>query len=72
LTIGTVLSILHIISKKEELMGLLTWVFKNLMFEIDRMDRRDYYRDEYLKSDAWKRKRSSVRPGLAPKPVRDN
>jgi len=30
------------------------------MFEIDRSDRRAYYRKEYLKSDAWRRKRYVV------------
>ena len=41
-------------------MGLITWIFKSLMLEFKRTDRRDYYRDEYLKSDAWKRKRYVV------------
>ena len=41
-------------------MGLITWIFKSLMFDIKRTDRRDDYRDEYLKSDAWKRKRYVV------------
>jgi 5-methylcytosine-specific restriction endonuclease McrA len=41
-------------------MGLLSWIFKSLMFEIKRTDRRHYYRDEYLMSDAWKRKRYVV------------
>ena len=35
-------------------------VFKSLVFEIKRKRRRDYYRQEYLKSDAWKRKRFVV------------
>jgi len=43
-----------------DLMNLLKWIFKSLIFESDRRDRRDYYRDEYLKSDAWKRKRYVV------------
>ena len=30
------------------------------MFEIRRKSRRDYYNDEYLKSEAWKRKRYVV------------
>jgi 5-methylcytosine-specific restriction endonuclease McrA len=41
-------------------MDLIKWIFKSLMFEIDRADRRDYYRKEYLKSNAWKRKRYVV------------
>jgi len=41
-------------------MNLLKWIFKSLIFEVDRTNRRDYYRDEYLKSDAWKRKRYVV------------
>jgi len=35
-------------------------VFNRWVFEIKRKRRRDYYRDEYLKSDAWKRKRYVV------------
>ena len=57
---GPVLSTLHSVRKKEKLMGLITWIFKSLMFEFDRKDRRDYYRDEYLKSDAWRRERFVV------------
>lgn len=34
--------------------------FKPLMFEINRKRRRDYYRNHYLKSDAWQRKRYVV------------
>lgn len=30
------------------------------LFEVKRKRRRDYYRNEYLKSDAWKRKRYVV------------
>jgi len=41
-------------------MNLIKWIFKSLMFEFERKDRRDYYRKEYLKSDAWKRKRYVV------------
>ena len=48
------------LTQKEKRMGLITWIFKSLMFEIKRTDRRDYYRDEYLKSDAWQRKRYVV------------
>jgi 5-methylcytosine-specific restriction endonuclease McrA len=35
-------------------------VFKHWTFEVKRKRRRDYYRNEYLKSDAWKRKRYVV------------
>lgn len=35
-------------------------VFKRWVFEIQRKRRRDYYRNAYLKSDAWKRKRYVV------------
>jgi 5-methylcytosine-specific restriction endonuclease McrA len=38
---------------------LLILAFKRLAFEIGRKRRRDYYND-YLKSDAWKRKRYVV------------
>ena len=34
--------------------------FKQWAFEIGRKRRRDYYRDTYLQSDAWKRKRYVV------------
>ena len=37
------------------MLALQRWVF-----EIGRKRRRDYYRDEYLKSDAWQRKRYVV------------
>jgi 5-methylcytosine-specific restriction endonuclease McrA len=33
---------------------------KSLGFEVKRKRRRDYYRNDYLKSDAWKRKRYVV------------
>ena len=36
------------------------FVLKQIIFEVRRKHRRDYYRDEYLKSDAWKRKRFVV------------
>lgn len=36
------------------------WVFKRWMFEIKRKHRRDYYRNEYLKSEAWQKKRYIV------------
>lgn len=35
-------------------------IFKNLIFEANRQRRRDYYRNDYLKSDAWQRKRYVV------------
>lgn len=34
--------------------------FRSWQFETKRKRRRDYYRNEYLKSDAWKRKRYVV------------
>ncbi len=34
--------------------------FKNLIFEAQRKKRREYYRNDYLKSDAWQRKRYVV------------
>jgi hypothetical protein len=34
--------------------------FRHLIFNIKRTRRRDYYRNVYLKSDAWKRKRYVV------------
>lgn len=41
-------------------MNLIKWIFRSFMFEAERRDRRDYYRKEYLKSEAWKRKRFVV------------
>jgi len=35
-------------------------VFKRLLFEVKRKHRREYYRNVYLKSDKWKRKRYVV------------
>ena len=35
-------------------------VLKRLAFENRRQQRRDYYRNDYLKSEAWKRKRYVV------------
>jgi 5-methylcytosine-specific restriction endonuclease McrA len=40
--------------------AIVIWVFNTWMFEMKRKRRRDYYRNEYLKSDAWKRKRYVV------------
>ncbi len=36
------------------------WLFRQLRFEIGRKERRAYYRNEYLKSDEWQRKRYVV------------
>ena len=36
------------------------WLFKRWIFEMNRRRRRDYYNNDYLKSDAWKRKRFVV------------
>jgi 5-methylcytosine-specific restriction endonuclease McrA len=36
------------------------WLFKRWLFAIKRKQRRDYYRNEYLKSDEWRRKRYVV------------
>lgn len=36
------------------------WIYKNWLFNLKRKRRRDYYRNEYLKSDEWKRKRYVV------------
>ena len=36
------------------------YAFKRWIFDIRRKKRRNYYRNEYLKSDAWKRKRFVV------------
>jgi len=35
-------------------------IIKGWVFEIKRKQRRDYYRNDYLKSEAWKRKRYVV------------
>lgn len=35
-------------------------VFNRWLFEIKRKQRRDYYRNDYLKSEEWKRKRYVV------------
>lgn len=35
-------------------------LFKEWSFQIERKERREYYRNVYLKSDAWKRKRYVV------------
>ncbi len=49
--------------KKKRLMRLIKWLirlFNQKRFEMNLQSRRDYYRNEYLKSDAWKRKRYVV------------
>ena len=38
----------------------IAFVFNRWQFETKRKRRQDYYRNEYLKSDAWKRKRYVV------------
>ena len=40
--------------------ALAIWLFKRWIFSIKRKQRRDYYRNVYLKSDDWKRKRYVV------------
>ncbi|SDF09706.1 hypothetical protein SAMN05421825_1030 [Epilithonimonas hungarica] len=40
--------------------ALASWLFKQWMFETQRKNRRDYYRNVYLKSEAWQRKRYVV------------
>ena len=42
------------------ILAVVIFVFNRWMFEIKRKRRRDYYNNEYLKSDAWKRKRYVV------------
>lgn len=39
---------------------IASWIYKRIIFEIRRRERRDYYRNVYLKSDAWQRKRYVV------------
>ena len=39
---------------------VLVWLFERFIFNIKRKRRRNYYRNVYLKSDAWKRKRYVV------------
>ena len=41
-------------------LALIIWVFSRWVFNLERKSRRDYYRNVYLKSDAWKRKRFVV------------
>ena len=40
--------------------ALSIWLFKRWVFYIRRKRRRDYYRNVYLKSDEWQRKRYVV------------
>jgi len=42
------------------LIGVIIFAFKRWVFNVRRKKRRDYYRNEYLKSDDWKRKRFVV------------
>ncbi len=42
------------------ILAIVIAVFDSWVFEMKRKRRRDYYRDEYLKSDAWRRKRYVV------------
>lgn len=42
------------------LLLIAVWAFKRWRFEVRRKQRRDYYRNEYLKSPEWQRKRHMV------------
>jgi hypothetical protein len=42
------------------IIGLCGLALKWCLFELERKRRREYYRDVYLKSDAWMRKRYVV------------
>ena len=42
------------------LIALILIAFKNWIFETNRKQRRNYYRNDYLKSEAWQRKRYVV------------
>ncbi len=42
------------------ILGIAIFAFKHLVFEHKRKQRRDYYRNDYLKSEAWRRKRYVV------------
>lgn len=39
---------------------VIAWASKNFIFEFNRRRRREYYRNDYLKSEAWQRKRYVV------------
>ena len=41
-------------------LAVFIWVFKSWIFDKKRKRRRDYYRNQYLQSDEWKRKRYVV------------
>lgn len=40
--------------------AVVSWLIKRWRFNLKRKSRRKYYRNTYLKSDAWKRKRYVV------------
>ena len=40
--------------------GIIPWLIKRWRFNLKKEGRRNYYRNNYLKSDAWKRKRYVV------------
>lgn len=42
------------------IVGIIGWLIERLIFNWKRRRRRNYYRNVYLKSDAWKRKRYVV------------
>lgn len=42
------------------LIGIAIFIFNRWLFDIMRKQRRDYYRNVYLKSDEWQRKRFVV------------
>lgn len=42
------------------IVGIAIAVFKRWQFDLKRKQRRDYYRNEYLNSDDWQRKRYVV------------
>ncbi|MBI1316582.1 hypothetical protein GC167_06970 [bacterium] len=42
------------------IVALLSWLYQRWAFEVKRTKRRDYYRNVYLKSDDWQRKRYVV------------
>ena len=42
------------------LLALVVYLIKRIPFEFKRQRRKEYYRNVYLKSDAWKRKRYVV------------
>jgi len=42
------------------LVAAAVWIFKRWLFDMKRQRRREYYHNEYLKSDDWERKRYIV------------